>query len=105
MFYFNSAQIRQIGDQPLKKLLQSLGGWPVLDKEWKSSNQSIEQLVGRLRGEFNEHFLVSILVGPDDKNSSVNILQVIQTINLVSHSHVSERERDTLFLHFFFFLF
>lgn len=68
--------MRQIGEQPLKALLKSLGGWPVLERNWSPPNRTIEQLLGRLRGEFNEHFIVSILVGPDDKNSSVNILQV-----------------------------
>lgn len=29
-----------------------------------------------MHGELNEHFLVSMLVAPDDKNSSVNILVV-----------------------------
>lgn len=54
------------------------GGWPILDKSWKkpNPNESIEQLLGRMRRELNEHFMVSILVGPDDKNSSVNILLV-----------------------------
>lgn len=60
----------------MRVLLKSLGGWPVLEKNWLPPNQSIEHLLGRLRGEFNEHPIVSILVGPDDKNSSVNILQV-----------------------------
>lgn len=71
-----SAQIREIYDKPLKKLLKSYGGWPLLEKNWKKPNQSIEQLMGKMRSELNEHFLVSILVGPDDKNSSVNILLV-----------------------------
>lgn len=76
-FYFIcTAQIRQHAEQPLKALLKSLGGWPVLEKNWSPPNQTIERLLGKLRGEFNEHFIVSILVGPDDKNSSVNILQV-----------------------------
>lgn len=48
----------------------------MLERNWAPTNQPIEHLLGKLRGEFNEHFIVSILVGPDDKNSSVNILQV-----------------------------
>lgn len=71
-----SAQIRKINDEPLKKLLKSYGGWPILDKNWKKPNQTIEQLMGKMRRELNEHFLISLLVGPDDKNSSVNILLV-----------------------------
>jgi membrane metallo-endopeptidase-like protein 1 len=53
-----------------------LGGWPVTQPNWKPPEFSIETLLGRLRGEFNEGVLIEQWVGPDDKNSSVNILQV-----------------------------
>lgn len=52
------------------------GGWPILEKNWKKPNQSLEEMLGKMHGELNEHFLVSVLVAPDDKNSSVNILVV-----------------------------
>lgn len=71
-----SAQIRSVGDKPLKELLKHYGGWPVLDKNWKKPTQSLEEMMGTMHGELNEHFLVSMLVAPDDKNSSVNILVV-----------------------------
>lgn len=38
-------------------------------------------MLGSMHGELNEQFLVSILVGPDDKNSSVNILVVSVSFN------------------------
>jgi len=69
-------QIQLTGDQPLRDTLQKLGGWPVLDPDWKGSDQSVESLLGRMRGEFNQGVLVEQWVGPDDKNSSVNIIQV-----------------------------
>lgn len=46
----------------------------MLEKNWKKTNQSLETMLGTMHGELNEHFLVSVLVAPDDKNSSVNIL-------------------------------
>lgn len=74
---FVLAQIRHIGDTPLKELLKYYGGWPVIEKNWKKlSNQSLELMLGKMHGELNEHFLVSVQVAPDDKNSSVNILVV-----------------------------
>lgn len=69
-------QIRKIGDQPLKTLLKSLGGWPVIEPSWKQPNISIETLMGILRGEYSEPVLIELYVGADDKNSSINILQV-----------------------------
>lgn len=71
-----SDQIRSVGDLPLKDLLKYYGGWPALEKNWKKPDQRLEEMMGKMHGELNEHFLVSILVAPDDKNSSVNILVV-----------------------------
>jgi hypothetical protein len=40
---------------------------------------SIEVLLGKIKGDFNEGVLSDQWVGPDDKNSSMNILQVRQS--------------------------
>lgn len=72
----NLDEIRKIGDLPLKDILKSLGGWPVVEKNWKPPNVSIEKIMGRLRGEYSEPVLIELYVGADDKNSSINILQV-----------------------------
>lgn len=60
----------------MRAVLRELGGWPVIEKDWKPPTFSIEQLMGRLRGEYSEPVLIEQYVGADDKNSSVNILQV-----------------------------
>lgn len=72
----HAEQIRKIGDQPLREILKSLGGWPVIEPNWKPPNMSIEKLMGILRGEYSEPVLIELYVGADDKNSSINILQV-----------------------------
>lgn len=69
-------QIRRLGDQKLRDVLKTLGGWPVIEPNWKPPKMSIEYLMGRLRGEFSEPVLIELYVGTDDKNSSINILQV-----------------------------
>ncbi|CAH1375017.1 hypothetical protein MTP99_016416 [Tenebrio molitor] len=71
-------QIRKIGDAPLREVLEVLGGWPVTAPDWKPPDFSIETLLGRIRGVYNEGVLVEQWVGPDDKNSSVNIIQMDQ---------------------------
>ncbi|XP_043526357.1 neprilysin-1 isoform X2 [Frieseomelitta varia] len=82
MFYkscMDIPRIREIGDAPLKRTLKFLGGWPaVIGPSWKPPPYSIEVLLGRLRGDYNEGVLLEQWVGPDDKNSSVNILQLDQ---------------------------
>ncbi|XP_071635770.1 neprilysin-1 isoform X4 [Temnothorax longispinosus] len=79
MFYrscMDIPRIREIGDAPLKKILERLGGWPaVVGTSWRPPPYPLEVLLGRLRGEYNVGVLMEQWVGPDDKNSSVNILQ------------------------------
>ncbi|CAB3370699.1 Hypothetical predicted protein [Cloeon dipterum] len=72
------AKIRVLSDKPLRRALTSFGGWPVATDNWQPPSYSIEIMLGRLRGEYNERVLVEQWVGPDDKNSSVNILQLDQ---------------------------
>jgi len=73
----HTEQIRKIGDQPLRDKLKLLGGWPVIEDKWKAPvNMSIEKLMGTLRGDYSEPVLIELYVGADDKNSSINILQV-----------------------------
>uniref|UniRef100_W8BVC8 Membrane metallo-endopeptidase-like 1 n=1 Tax=Ceratitis capitata TaxID=7213 RepID=W8BVC8_CERCA len=71
-------QIRKIGEGRLMDVLKSLGGWPVITPNWQPPNMTIEQLMGILRGVYSEPVLVELYVGADDKNSSINILQIDQ---------------------------
>ncbi|XP_044753111.1 neprilysin-1 isoform X2 [Coccinella septempunctata] len=80
--FYNSCmdiyQIRKTGDTPLRKVLESLGGWPVTTKNWTAPKNGIEVLLGKIRGVYNEGILIEQWVGPDDKNSSANIIQIDQ---------------------------
>ncbi|XP_012224491.1 neprilysin-1 [Linepithema humile] len=82
MFYrscMDIPRIRESRDAPLKEILKRLGGWPaVVGTSWKPPPYPLEVLLGRLRGEYNEGVLLEQWVGPDDKNSSTNILQLDQ---------------------------
>ncbi|KAK6631135.1 hypothetical protein RUM43_014231 [Polyplax serrata] len=81
LFYkscMNLQQIGKIGDAPLRQVLKSLGGWPVATRDWKPPSFSVETLLGKLRGDYNEGVLIEQWVGPDDKNSSAHILQLDQ---------------------------
>jgi neprilysin len=74
--FHDAEQIRKIGDQPLRDILKTLGGWPVIEPNWKPPSRSIENLMGTLRSEYSEPVLIELYVGTDDKNSSLNVLQV-----------------------------
>ncbi|KAH7956781.1 hypothetical protein HPB52_012724 [Rhipicephalus sanguineus] len=72
--------IEEIGDQPLRVVLRSLGGWPVTEPNWTAPPWGVERLLGDLRGRFDQGVIVEQWVGPDDKNSSVNIIQIDQQL-------------------------
>ncbi|KAL3227886.1 hypothetical protein MRX96_003837 [Rhipicephalus microplus] len=72
--------IEDIGDQPLRAVLRSLGGWPVTEPNWTAPPWGVERLLGDLRGRFDQGVVVEQWVGPDDKNSSVNIIQIDQQL-------------------------
>ncbi|KAK8726821.1 hypothetical protein OTU49_010077 [Cherax quadricarinatus] len=83
LFYsacMNTSQIEATGDGPLSEVLVSLGGWPVTTPNWTVPNFSVETLIGRLRGDLNQGILIDQWVGPDDKNSSVNVIQLDQMV-------------------------
>ena len=71
-----AGQVERVGDEPLRQILHSFGGWPVMDVNWSDTMWNLEELIGKLRGNFNAPILIESWVGADDKNSSVHILQV-----------------------------
>ncbi|EDV47339.1 neprilysin-1 [Drosophila erecta] len=72
-------QIRKVGTGRLKQVLKSLGGWPVIERDWSPpADLSVERLMGQLRLKYSEPVMIELYVGADDKNSSVNILQMDQ---------------------------
>ena len=75
----NMSQIVQINDAPLRAGLADLGGWPVTfpDTEWRPPD-SLEKTVALIRKRFNTGVLVDLWVGPDDRHSDTNVVQVDQ---------------------------
>ncbi|XP_065200179.1 neprilysin-1 isoform X2 [Planococcus citri] len=75
----NTSEIKLNGEKRMKELVNSFGGWPVADKRWTSrANFSMEELLGQLKKELNEGILFEVWVGPDDKNSSLHVIQMDQ---------------------------
>ncbi|XP_055523630.1 neprilysin-4 [Wyeomyia smithii] len=74
----NYSLIEQRGLQPLLDLLHSLGGWPVLDPNWRSDSFDWLNLTAQIR-RYNNDILIVEWVGPDIKNSDENIIQFDQT--------------------------
>ncbi|OXA51530.1 Membrane metallo-endopeptidase-like 1 [Folsomia candida] len=74
----NLSAIREEGQTQINQLLDEMGGWPVtMGAKW-TPTISVESLIGRIRSELNMGILIELWIGPDDKNSSNNIIQVDQ---------------------------
>ena len=70
----SSGAIEARGDQPVRELVDGLGGWPVIDPDWDDEQFDLINVLAKLR-LLNNRILVNIWVSSDDKNSEVNIIQ------------------------------
>ncbi|XP_023930213.1 neprilysin isoform X2 [Lingula anatina] len=73
----NESLIELRGAKPVFDFLETLGGWPVLTSNWSESSFDWIELVAKLR-LYNNKLLIDEWVSSDDKNSSVNIIQLDQ---------------------------
>lgn len=62
-------------ERPLLELLDSLGGWPILRRDWNADRFDWILLMARLR-LYNNDILIAEWVGPDIKNSGQYVIQV-----------------------------
>lgn len=62
-------------EKPLQKLLEELGGWPIINPNWKKSDFDLPWVLSRLR-LLNNDILISQWVGPDIKDSNKHIIHV-----------------------------
>ena len=73
---FITDQIERVGDRPLRKILDDLGGWPVVTAAWDGRPWDLIEVLAGMRGLYNAPILIDAWVAADDKNSSVNIIVV-----------------------------
>ncbi|XP_076451583.1 neprilysin-1-like [Babylonia areolata] len=74
----NETLIDLQGLEPIKKLVEELGGWPVVEgAAWRDDDVNLMDLIIKLR-HYNNKILIEQWVSADDKNSEVNIIQLDQ---------------------------
>nr|XP_042909924.1 neprilysin-4-like [Parasteatoda tepidariorum] len=73
----NERAIESLKEEPLIVLLEELGGWPVISSNWSEENFDWVYEIAKLR-QYNNDILLAQWVGPDGKNSSINIIQIDQ---------------------------
>ncbi len=90
------AKIEEVSDTPLREVIQKLGGWPVVDAEWSEQlAPSIEKVIGLIKRNFTIGVLVEEWIGPDDKNSKSNIVQIDQMpLGLPSRDYFLHEESE-----------
>lgn len=99
-----------------------VGQWPVLDRHWDSNGPhylirssiaapsvplhstkstqkllmplTVENLLGKIRGDYNQPIIIEQYVGPDDRNSSHNIIQVLPHTNTRPSPHARTLQFD-----------
>ena len=63
----------------MRKVIETLGGWPVTTPGWDENNEnvpSLEKLIAMLKRKFTLGVLLEEWIGPDDKHSENNVIQV-----------------------------
>lgn len=72
-----TALLEELKEKPLLRLLDDLGGWPILSADWNVTEPfHWVDVMAQLR-LYNNDILISMWVGPDGKDSDSNIIQVI----------------------------
>ncbi|XP_059158497.1 neprilysin-1-like [Physella acuta] len=73
----NETLIDKEGLRPINQLFEEFGGWPILEGDaWESKTETLSLLVNQFN--YNTKALVDHLVGADDKNPELNIIQLDQ---------------------------
>lgn len=77
----NESLIEQRDSQPLLKLIESIGDWPVASDDWNSTAEdswSLEDTLATLITRFHKKVLLDMFVWTDDQDSSRHILHIDQ---------------------------
>ncbi|TSU49999.1 Membrane metallo-endopeptidase-like 1 [Bagarius yarrelli] len=77
----NESVIEQRDTQPLIKLIDSVGDWPVASEDWNNTadeSWSLEHMLASLNSHYNKKVLLEMFVWPDDRDSSRHIIHIDQ---------------------------
>ncbi|KAM9443739.1 membrane metallo-endopeptidase-like 1 [Clarias gariepinus] len=77
----NESVIEQRDSQPLLKLIDSIGDWPVASEDWNNTAEdswSLEDMLASLNSHYNKKVLLEMFVWPDDRDSSRHIIHIDQ---------------------------
>ncbi|KAI4889948.1 hypothetical protein NFI96_015103 [Prochilodus magdalenae] len=90
----NESVIEQRDSQPLLKLIDSIGDWPIASEDWNSTAEEtwrLEDTLATLNAHYNKKVLLEMFVWPDDRDSSRHIIHVKMLISEHSSAGVFEQ--------------
>ncbi|KAK6176069.1 hypothetical protein SNE40_014425 [Patella caerulea] len=88
--------LRKRGQRDAEILLESLGGWPLLNNAWNSTGFNIEQQLIALRNR-NYDIIITISTSPDDRKVTDHIILLDQaTLGMPSREYYLKGTNDTL---------
>uniref|UniRef100_A0A8D3D5P8 Membrane metallo-endopeptidase-like 1 n=1 Tax=Scophthalmus maximus TaxID=52904 RepID=A0A8D3D5P8_SCOMX len=96
----NDSLIEQRDSQPLLKLMESIGGWPVASDDWNTTTAwSLEDTLATLTARFHKKVLLDMYVWTDDRDSRshVNLRKVTLYRGTIDH-HAVIVDNISLFL-------
>lgn len=89
----NTEEINRRGPKPLHDLIKEYGSWTVTSDEWNEESWDMLKYLSLMRRKLAVGPLFTVFVGADQRNSSMNVVQVSQSHQLTL----------TRILFFFFF--
>ncbi|XP_063995297.1 membrane metallo-endopeptidase-like 1 [Diachasmimorpha longicaudata] len=95
----NDEKIEQDGIEPIKSLINELGGWPLIMKleEWKSKDIKWQPIVTKLVKERSLDTLLSIEIEADPKNSAITRMIIGEpSLYLKRHEILAAEPGDNL---------
>lgn len=78
----NTEEINRRGPKPLHDLIKEYGSWTVTSDEWNEESWDMLKYLSLMRRKLAVGPLFTVFVGADQRNSSMNVVQVSQSHQL-----------------------
>lgn len=82
----NTEEINKRGSKPLHDLIKEYGSWTVTSDEWNEESWDMVKYISLMRRKLAVGPLFTVFVGADQRNSSINVVQVSQSQKIYSHN-------------------
>ena len=79
----NTEEINRRGPKPLHDLIKEYGSWTVTSDEWNEESWDMLKYLSLMRRKLAVGPLFTVFVGADQRNSSMNVVQVSQSHQLI----------------------